>query len=150
MPTVRAEALVPGPRAEAEALFYDLRRWPAFVDGFGAVAKVDGDWPEAGSRVLWDSKPGGRGRVSEVVASHRAGEGQVVEVDDERLRATQTVSFAKQGEGVRIVVSWEYELKDVGFPASLFVRRALGDSLRRTVLRYRVERMSDVDDTRQT
>ncbi len=150
MGKVKAEVLVPGPRAAAEALFYDLRRWPAYVDGFGAVVTEDGGWPEAGARVLWDSRPGGRGRVMERVRAHRAGEGQVVEVDDERLRATQTVAFAARGDDVLVTVEQEYELKDVRFPTSLFVRRALADSLRRTMHRYRIERISDVADARLT
>ena len=32
------------------------------------VAKVEGDWPRAG-RVVWDAKPGGRGRVLERVTA---------------------------------------------------------------------------------
>lgn len=145
MPKVRAQVVVPGPRHAAEELFYDLARWPGFVDGFAAVVKREGGWPEAGGRLIWDSRPNGRGRVLEVVKAMRAGEGQVVDVDDPRLRATQTTSFDARGDDVLVTVEWDYELKDVRFPASLFVRRALGDSLTRTMQRYRLERIGDAD-----
>ena len=32
--------------ADAEALWYDLTRWPSFVEGFKHVVKVEGEtWP---------------------------------------------------------------------------------------------------------
>ena len=35
----RASVELPAQISAAEALWYDLRRWPSFVDGFGAVAR---------------------------------------------------------------------------------------------------------------
>ena len=55
MGRVRASIVVPGLASEAEALWYDTTRWPTFVDGLHHVARLEGDWPRAGARVLWDS-----------------------------------------------------------------------------------------------
>ena len=71
-----ATITIPGVRiADAEALWYDLTRWPSFVEGFKHVVRVEGDWPAAGSVLVWDSVPDGRGRVTEAVASYVAARG---------------------------------------------------------------------------
>ena len=48
MGTVRAVQSVPGLASDAEALWYDPQRWPAWVDGFGHVVKLEGEWPARG------------------------------------------------------------------------------------------------------
>jgi hypothetical protein len=146
--SVTVTATVPA----AERLWYDLSRWPAFVDGFGHLAKEEGDWPRAGARVVWDSRPGGRGRVVERVVEHREGEGQRVAVEDERMSGEQSVTFAEEGDDVTVALALEYQLK-VGGPLQrvvdrLFVRRALGDSLRRTLARFSVELAAEVEPLR--
>ena len=146
--SVTVTATVPA----AERLWYDLSRWPAFVDGFGHLAKADGEWPGEGARVVWDSRPGGRGRVVERVLEHREGEGQRVAVEEERMTGEQSVAFAEEGDDVTIALSLDYRLK-VGGPLRpvvdrLFVRRALGDSLRRTLARYEVELAAEVEPLR--
>ena len=62
----RAEASVevPGLASDAEALWYDPIRWPAFVDGFGHLVEISAEWPAAGT-AIWHSAPGGRERVIE-------------------------------------------------------------------------------------
>ena len=45
MGRVSARIDVPGAASEAEALWYDHRRWPAFIDGCKHIARVTGDWP---------------------------------------------------------------------------------------------------------
>jgi hypothetical protein len=147
VPRVRAQVDVRGHVVEAERLWYDTARWPAFVDGFGHLVRREPQWPEAGS-VLWDAKPGGRGRVLERVARHRAGDGQDAEIEDSKLTGTQSVRFAGVGEElVRVSLELTYELKAArsGFQlvASLFVRRALGDSLDRTLRRFAIELAAD-------
>ena len=121
----------------AEALWYDLRRWPAFVDGFGHLAKQDEEWPRAGARIVWDSRPGGRGRVVEQVAEYREGEGQRSDVEDERLTGTQEVTFEEASDGVVVTLGLDYRLKQRGplriVTDALFIRRAIADSLRRTL-----------------
>ena len=98
MGRARAKIDLPTQVSAAEALWYDLQRWPAFVDGFHHVAKLEGDWPEAGARLLWDSTPAGRGRVVERVARYEVRSGQTVEVEDPKLTGTQTVSFTPNSE----------------------------------------------------
>ena len=87
MPSVRAALKMPGLASEAEALWYDPQRWPAWIDGFGHVVKLEGEWPAQGARAVWDSKPGGRGRVVERVTAYEARAGQTLAVEDEQLRA---------------------------------------------------------------
>ena len=127
--------------SEAEALWYDVARWPAFVDGFGHLVKREGDWPARGARVVWDSTPDGRGRVVEHVTAYEVRSGQTVEVEDPRMAGTQTVGFEpREGGRCRMTLELDYELKDrtILTPVvdALFVRRALGDALRRTLARF--------------
>jgi hypothetical protein len=150
VPRVQAAIAVPGLASEAEALWYDPRRWAAWIDGFGHVAKLEGDWPRAGARLVWDSPPGGRGRVHERVVEYEVRSGQALEVEDERLRGTQRVSFELVSDGVRIGIELSYELKESNFftPLTdlLFIRRALRDSLKRSLIRFARERRSDLEN----
>ena len=91
---VSARIDVPGQASDAEALWYDHRRWPAFLDGLQYVARVEGDWPAVGALVIWDSFPGGRGRVLEEVTGYEARVGQSLAIEDETIRGTQRVAFA--------------------------------------------------------
>ena len=149
MPRVRTAVTVPGLASEAEALWYDPQRWPAWVDGFGHVVKVEGDWPAPGARAVWDSRPGGRGRVVEQVTAYEARTGQTLEVEDEKLRGTQRVTFEPGAEGVEVALELTYELKQrnplTPITDLLFVRRALRDSLRRSLLRFGRERRGDME-----
>ena len=129
--------------AEVEELWYDRKRWASFVDGLKHVHAVEGDYPAAGARVVWDSFPGGRGRVIERVLAYEPRAGQELAVEDEKIRGNQRVRFTPLEDGVRIGLELDYELKDAG-PLSpitdlLFIRRAQADSLRRTLLRFRRE-----------
>jgi hypothetical protein len=127
----------------AEALWYETSRWAAFVDGLKHVAAVEGDWPHAGARVVWDSHPGGRGRVVERVVAHHPREGQTLEVEDEKLRGTQRVIFEPHEAGVVVALELDYELKErrgvVPVVDLLFIRRPQRESLERTLRRFRVE-----------
>ena len=147
MPRVRAALAMPGLASEAEALWYDPQRWPTWIDGFGHVVKLEGEWPAPGARVVWDSKPGGRGRVVERVAAYEARAGQTLAVEDEKTRGTQTVAFEPGPEGVEIVLELEYELKhaNVFTPLTdvLFIRRAMRESLQRSLNRFAFELRGD-------
>jgi hypothetical protein len=149
MTSVRTAVTVPGLASDAEALWYDPQRWPAWVDGFGHLAKLEGDWPAPGARAVWDSKPGGRGRVVERVTAYEARTGQTLEVEDEKLRGTQRVVFEPGSEGVEVALELTYELKQRNLftPITdvLFIRRALRDSLRRSLLRFVRERRGDME-----
>ena len=144
-----ATAVVPGRIIEAEELWYDPHRWAAWVDGFGHVSKLEGDWPQVGARLVWDSPPRGRGRVEEVVTAYAARTRQTREVEDERLRGTQTVTFEVAGaDEIQVTLTLDYELKqrNVFTPLldRLFIRRELADSLRRTLTRFGHERRAEV------
>src|SRR5215207_9887266 len=149
MGRVSAAQPVPGLASEAEELWYDLHRWPAWVDGFGHVVKLEGEWPAVGARTVWESRPGGRGRVVERVTAYEARVGQTLAVEDERLRGTQRVSFEPGPDGVEVALELEYELKQrnplTPLTDALFIRRALRDSLKRTLLRFARERRGDLD-----
>jgi hypothetical protein len=149
MGRVSARVDVPGQASDAEALWYDHRRWPAFVDGCKHVARVDGEWPSEGARVVWDSYPDGRGRVLERVVGYEARVGQSLEVEDEKIRGTQRVSFVPHPGGVTVSLELEYELKEergkLGAFDLLFVRRPRRESLQRTVRRFAAELRSERD-----
>ncbi|HEX7298830.1 MAG TPA: SRPBCC family protein [Solirubrobacteraceae bacterium] len=143
MGRVRASIDVPGLASEAEALWYDTSRWPTFIDGLHHVARLEGDWPHPGARVLWDSNPGGRGRVQERVTEYAAREGQTLAVEDEKLHGTQRVTFTPTASGVTVALELHYQLKDTK-PAMalvdlLFIRRPQREALQRTLRRFRTE-----------
>ena len=147
MGRVRVAVKVPGLASEAETLWYEPQRWPAWVDGFGHVVKLEGAWPAAGSRAVWNSKPGGRGRVVERVSAYEARAGQTLAVEDEQLQGTQTVTFEPGADGVEVALELEYELKHSNaltpLTDVLFIRRALRESLRRSLTRFAHELRSD-------
>jgi hypothetical protein len=143
MGRVRASIDIPALASEAEALWYDTTRWPTFIDGLHHVARLEGDWPLEGARVLWDSNPGGRGRVQERVTAYAARDGQTLEVEDEKISGTQRVTFTPTDRGVTVTLDLRYDVKDPkpGMPVVdlLFIRRPQRDSLLRTLRRFRTE-----------
>jgi hypothetical protein len=143
MGRVRASIAIAALASEAEALWYDTNRWPTFVDGLHHIARLEGDWPNPGARVLWDSNPGGRGRVQEQVTAYTAREGQTVDVEDEKIFGTQQITFTPTETGVTVTLELRYELKDrkPGMPLIdlVFIRRPQRDSLARTLRRFRTE-----------
>ena len=138
-----AEDSVAGSVPEAEALWYDTGRWPAWIDGLSRVSAVEGDWPGAGATVRWESNPAGRGRVVERVVRYERGAGQTLDVQDDAIRGRQSVAFDDLGEGVRVELALEYELKarSILTPVVdlLFIRRAMTTSLRSTLARFGAE-----------
>jgi len=145
---VRANRALPGTRvSEAEALWYDLARWPSFVTGFGHVVRREDGWPAAGGRLVWDAARGERERVVERVVRHEARAGQVSEVEDARLRGTQTLSFAPAGDGTQITLELDYALKEASLAGAvadaLHGRRALRAALAQTLERFARELAAD-------
>jgi uncharacterized membrane protein len=143
---VRASVTVPGRAQEAEALWLDPARWASWVDGFGHVVRLDEAWPEPGSRLRWTSPPRGRGLVEERVLTRAHGERLVLSIEDERLEGTQEVAFVPADGETTVDLTLEYRLKERTFPLvdRFFVRRALQDSLRRTVTRFANERRAEL------
>jgi hypothetical protein len=150
MARVFATTIVPGRIVESEELWYDQHRWAAWIDGFGHVAKLEGEWPKQGARLLWDSPPKGRGRVEERVVAYEPRSGHTLAVEDAKLRGTQTVEFeAAGGDEVRVTLTLDYELKErnplTPLLDPLFIRRALRESLRRTLVRFGHERRAEIE-----
>ena len=126
------------PVALAARLWTDLSRWPTFVDGFGHVVEVDELWPEPGTKVIWQSGPAGRGRVTERLLECDD-EHVVTEVFEDQLHGRQSVFF----EPGRVTMHLDYELTTGGplrgLTDFLFIRRALGMALERTLRRFSTE-----------
>ena len=148
MGRVKAWVEVPGRVFEAEQLWYDTTRWPAFMLGLHNVARRDEGWPrEPGSRVVWDSTPDGRGRVIEIVESFEARGHLTSLIEDSEVRGTQTVRFLPRDDAVRVQLELEYTIKrDKGWMPLVdlvFVRRPMRDQLQRTLNQFARELRSD-------
>jgi Polyketide cyclase / dehydrase and lipid transport len=143
-----ASVEVPGLASDAEALWYDPVRWPAWIDGFGHVVELAEGWPAEG-RLVWNSTPGGRERVIETVTAYEPRAGQTLAVEDSRLRGTQRVEFTPGPDAVKVTLSLDYELKErtpvTWLVDAVFVRRAVVASLRRTLDRFVRERRGDME-----
>ena len=149
----RASVIVAGRISDAEALWYDTSRWPTFIDGFHHVASVDEGWPAEGT-LVWDSTPGGRGRVVEKVVRQEPRIEQVSEIEDPTMTGTQTISFAAAGEDrARVTLELRYQLKEKRLgPATflmdaLFIRPRQREALARTLARFARERAADREAT---
>jgi hypothetical protein len=142
MRTARAAGEVALAPEAAFRLWTDLDRWPSFVEGFAHPIEVSPEWPHEGAKLVWQSGPGGRGRVTEKVVASGGGRFST-RVYEDALAGEQTVSFAEATEGTRVEVRLEYELARYGPLRALadvvFIRRALRDSLRRTLGRFAIE-----------
>lgn len=133
------EASVP----DAEELWYDTTRWPRWIVGLDRVESVSGGWPAVGGQVRWQSGPAGRGQVSERVVTYEPLGGQTVEVQDDSIHGTQTVSFVPEDANVAVTLSLSYELTRrsplMRLVDPLFIRRAMTRSLEQTLARFGAE-----------
>lgn len=132
---------------EAESCWYEVDRWPEWVDGLARVLEVSRSWPREGASVLWESGPAGRGRVRETVIEYAPLRGQTVAVEDDSISGTQRISFDPVDDGVELELSLRYAIKRrtplTPLIDRLFVRRPMALSLARTA-----ERFSAVADAR--
>jgi hypothetical protein len=123
-------------------LWADVERWPSFVEGFARRLELTETWPEPGGRVVWESTPDGRGRVTETV-TERSGDRFSTHVYEDALAGTQTLRALPASDGSEVELSLEYGLARYGplrgIADALFIRRALRDALRRTLFRLGVE-----------
>ena len=119
-----------------------MERWPSFVEGFARRLELSPEWPAKGARVVWESVPDGRGRVTETVVENSA-DRFATQVYEEALMGTQTLRAVPSGEGSEIELTLEYRLAKYGPLAgvadAIFIRRALRDALRRTLFRFAIE-----------
>lgn len=133
----------PGSVHDAETLWYDPRRWVAWVDGLDAIVSVDGDWPRVGGTVVWQSGPAGRGRVTERVVEYEPLDGQTVEVQDDSLTGRQSVRFTPDEHAVEITLRLEYRVTKRSLLTPiidpLFIRNAVRASLHATLARFGLE-----------
>jgi hypothetical protein len=140
--TARARALVPLTAPHALALWSDVERWPSFVEGFARRLELSSDWPAKGARVVWESTPDGRGRVTETVVENEADRFST-QVFEEALMGTQTLRAAPIEGGSEIELTLDYQLAKygplAGIADAIFIRRALRDALRRTLFRFGIE-----------
>ena len=131
---------------EALALWSDIERWPSFVEGFARRLELTPDWPAKGARVVWESTPDGRGRVTETVTENEADRFST-QVYEEALIGTQTLRAVPASDGSEIELTLDYELAKYGPLAgvadAIFIRRALRDALRRTLFRFAIEAEED-------
>lgn len=143
MTKVSAKIAVAAPVSEAETLWFDASRWAAFVDGFGTLEQVDERWPHVGTRAVWASNPGGRGRVVETVERYEPRVACTTAVEDDTLEGHQTVAFAAIDGGTAVTLTLEYAIKarNAFTPVVdlLFVRRAERESLLRTLRHFALE-----------
>ena len=137
-----AITVVPLAPHDALRLWTDVDRWPSFVEGFARRLSLAPEWPEKGARVVWESNPDGRGRVTETVTANEPDRFST-QVFEERLMGTQTFQVVPANDGSEVALSLDYELTGHGslrwVADAIFIRRALRDSLRRTLFRFEIE-----------
>ncbi len=137
-----ARSLLPLTPPDALRLWADVDRWPSFVEGFARRLELTEAWPEPGGRVVWESTPDGRGRVTETVTESTPDRFST-QVFEQALMGTQTLHALPRSDGSEVELSLEYELVKYGplrgVADALFIRRALRDALRRTLLRFGIE-----------
>ena len=142
MRTAQARATVPLGPAAALAMWRDVERWPSFVEGYARRLELAPEWPAEGARVVWVSSPDGRGRVTETVTENQSDRFST-QVFEEALMGTQTVRVAPAPDGAEVELTLDYELAKWGplggVADAIFIRRALRDSLRRTLYRFALE-----------
>jgi uncharacterized protein YndB with AHSA1/START domain len=139
----RERMVVALPIERAMALWTDPRRWPTWVDGFGRLVEEPRGWPGPGAKLVWESRPGGRGRVTEKALEHQPPVRFVVSVFEERLMGRQTVTFAPEGERTAVAIELDYALTNDTLARKVvdvfFIRPRLRESLRRTLRRFATE-----------
>ncbi|MGA9858489.1 MAG: SRPBCC family protein [Solirubrobacteraceae bacterium] len=140
MATVVAQRTISGTVAGAERIWCDTSGWARWVDGLDRVLEVSGAWPQPGGVVRWESGPAGRGQVAETVVQRRAGECIALDVRDDSIDGRQTVAFTPAPDGVHVTLELSYRIRRRS-PVTplidrLFVRRAMEQSLERTLARF--------------
>jgi hypothetical protein len=138
--------VVEGPGIEVEQLWHDSTRWASWIDGFASLQKLEGAWPQAGSRRVWVTRVGGRGIVMERATAFTAGDGQTVVFEDEKVRGEQELLFETDGVRTRITVSFGFEAKEKLAPARVWwLRRQLRQAWERSLARFSYELAAERD-----
>jgi hypothetical protein len=128
--------------AETWEYHFDPRGWPAWVDGFDAVASQEG-YPEEGGTLRWRSTPAGRGDVAETVLDHAPRTLHRVAFSDPQTEGELRTTFRIEGEGTRVTQTLTYRLRRGGPFAwatdRLFIRSQQRRSMQRSLLRLKHE-----------
>jgi hypothetical protein len=138
--------VVEGPGIEVEQLWHDRSRWASWLDGFASLQKLEGAWPQEGSRRVWVTPVGGRGMVMERATAYTAGDGQTLAFEDEHVRGEQRVRFETDGVRTRITVTFSFEAKAPMPPARRWWRRRqLRQGWERSLARFSYELAAERD-----
>ena len=81
--------------------------------GLRAPLELSPDWPAKGARVVWESTPEGRGRVTETVMENEPDRFST-QVFEEALMGTQTLRAVPAEDGAEVELSLDYELAKYG------------------------------------
>ena len=148
MATVEASTEIAAPLAEVWDLYFDRRRWPAWVDQFSSVSSESG-YPQAGGELVWRSGPAGRGTVTERVSAHEPRTLHRVEFEDPQAVGELETRFEMQpaeeaGERLtRVTQALTYRLTSGGplraITDLLFIRSQMRGSLQRSLSDLRLE-----------
>ena len=146
MKSVSVVRVVEGPGIEVEQLWHDRSRWASWLDGFASLQKLEGAWPQEGSRRVWVTPVGGRGMVMERATAYTAGDGQTLVFEDEHVRGEQRVRFETDGVRTRITVTFGFEAKAPMPPARRWWRRRrLRQGWERSLARFSYELAAERD-----
>ena len=136
MRTASAEAEVALAPEAALRLWTDVSRMAELRRGACAGRRAGPRLAGGGRRAIWESVPAGRGRVTEKVAEGGPDRFATLVFED-RLAGRQTFRAIESEGGARVELSLEYTLTKYGplgpLADVIFIRRALRDSLRRTL-----------------
>lgn len=149
MGKVEASVEIAAPLAEVWDLYFDGRRWPAWVDGFSSVISQMG-YPETGGTLSWRSTPAGRGEVHEEVVVHDERSLHRIRYSDPGSKGTLEVGFemlpaatAESGRRTKVAQRVDYSVSVGGMLAPitdfLFIRSQMRRSLERSLIELRLE-----------
>lgn len=149
MSKVEATIEIAAPLAEVWDLYFDRRRWAAWVDGFSSVSSESG-YPKEGGTLTWRSTPAGRGMVNERVSAHDLRSLHRVDFEDPAAKGRLEVTFemqpaesAESGRKTKVTQRLDYTVTSGG-PLSvitdfLFIRSQQRRSLQRSLIELRLE-----------
>ncbi len=143
MATVSETVSIAAPLGEVWDLYFDSRRWPAWVDQFAAIVTMDAAYPAAGTSLVWRSGGAGRGEVRERILEHDPQRRHRIEFSDPACRGELVSTFTPTDEGTSVNLEMSYELVSGGILSkvsdALFVRSQMKGSLGRTLVGLRAE-----------
>ena len=142
MAKLTESVLVSASLKETWDLYFEPRTWASWVDGFGEVESVAGEYPQGG-KLVWRSTPAGRGRVTETVLEHAPRTRHRIRFSDPESEGELSSEFGIEGEATRVRLTLAYRLPGNRAVAAvtdrLFVRGQVRSALKRTLQRFKRE-----------